>query len=90
VILIWSNQARADRLRIIRYIRQYNARAAFALDQQFSAKAQLLIHHPYMGRPSGTPGTRELVVHPNYILFYAVSSTHIHVLRIRHAAQHPR
>ena len=48
--------------------------------------------HPELGR-NGRPGLpewlRELVVHPNYIVFYRVlaEARTVEILRVKHAAQ---
>lgn len=55
-------------------------------------KTRPLAQHPELGR-SGRPGLpdwlRELVVHPNYIVFYRVlaESRTVQILRVKHAAQ---
>ena len=42
---------------------------------------------PYLFRPGRVPSTRELVVHPNYIVLYQVGSDVIDILRILHSRQ---
>jgi len=48
--------------------------------------AEQLPAHPYMYRPGRIPGTREAVVHPNYLLVYAVGEG-IDLLAVLHARQ---
>ena len=88
--VIWTAAALVDRDAIYSYIEARNPRAALILDREFDKKTQLLAQHPYLGRPSATPQMRELIIHPNYILFYTVTSTHISVAHIKHVAQQPR
>ena len=85
--IIWTGPALADRNKIYSYVETHNPRAALALDQKFAEKAQILTRHPYIGRPSATPDTRELVVHPNYVLFYTVDPAIIRIIRLKHVAQ---
>ena len=47
----------------------------------------LLKRHPFMGRRTEFTDVRELVVHPNYLLSYRVSSDVVEVLQLWHAAQ---
>ena len=42
---------------------------------------------PYLYRSGREPGTRETVVHPNYILVYAVQANSIRILRLLHTRQ---
>lgn len=43
--------------------------------------------HPYLHRPGRIAGTREAVVHPNYIVIYQVSVAEVVVLAVLHARQ---
>lgn len=40
---------------------------------------------PYLFRPGRVPGTREYVVHPNYIVVYQVGDEMIDILRVLHS-----
>ncbi|MGR3313432.1 type II toxin-antitoxin system RelE/ParE family toxin [Roseovarius indicus] len=46
-----------------------------------------LPEQPKTGRPGRVHGTRELVVHHNYIVIYAERPTVVTVLRVLHAAR---
>ena len=61
--------------------------AALALDELFDEKAGHLIDHPGLGKPGRVAGTRELIVHPNYILVYDITGNRVRVLRVLHAAR---
>jgi toxin ParE1/3/4 len=41
----------------------------------------------HMGRPGRVPGTRELVVTPNYLVPYRIKGEVLEVLRVMHARQ---
>lgn len=72
---------------IIDYIEQRNALAAKNLHAAIVQSAENLPLMPYLFRPGRVPGTRELVVHPNYIVVYQVGSDVIDILRILHSRQ---
>jgi addiction module RelE/StbE family toxin len=84
--LFWTPEAIADREDIYDHIEADKPTAALALDEIFSEKAWLLIHHPNLGRKGRVMGTRELVVHPNYLLVYDVADERVRILRVLHAA----
>jgi addiction module RelE/StbE family toxin len=79
--------AAADRKEIRACIAQSNPAAALVLDQTFSEKTSLLIAHPHLGRLGRVTGTREWVVHQNYILIYDLTDDMVRILRVLHAAR---
>jgi len=81
----WSDEAQFDLAEIQFYIEQFNQAAALDLRQTIEQGAERLPLMPFAFRPGRVPGTREYVVHPNYILVYRVDMTRIHVLRVLHA-----
>ena len=85
--LYWTLEAIADRDAIFDYIETDNPAAALALDELFSEKAERLADHPKLGRPGRVDGTRELVVHENYILVYDIAGDLVRILRVLHAAR---
>lgn len=84
---VWKPAAIADRKRITAYIANDNLMAAIDMADLLMAKALVLDVHPLMGRTGRIKGTRELVAHPNYILFYRVVGSRVEILRVKHAAQ---
>ncbi len=85
--VVWDARARSDVRAIIAYIAPRNAKAAQSLKTLIESSAERLSAFPYIHRAGRTPGTREAVVHPNYILVYAVQADAIRVLRLLHARQ---
>ena len=88
----WRATARDDLRGIVRYIGKDNPTRAKSFAQELRDKTQALAQHPELGR-KGRPGLpdwlRELVVHPNYIVFYRVrfEERMVEILRVKHAAQ---
>jgi len=87
VKLVWTRPASSDRKEIREYIAQDNPVAALALDELLSEKASRLIEHPGLGRRGRVAGTRELVVHRNYVLIYDAIGERVRILRVLHAAK---
>ena len=79
----WSDEAQFDLAEIQFYIEQYDLRAAASLRQTIERAAERLPSMPLAFRPGRVAGTREYVVHPNYIVIYRVASDAIHVSDIR-------
>jgi toxin ParE1/3/4 len=67
------------------YIAQFNEPAASAFKLRLAEVVQLLSLQPYLGRPGRVSGTREFVVHQNYILVYAVALDYVLVSNVIHA-----
>ncbi|MGL5839809.1 MAG: type II toxin-antitoxin system RelE/ParE family toxin [Sphingorhabdus sp.] len=85
--LIWRLSA-ADQLDdIIGYIADRSPIASYELEARVKLAAERLCESPFIGRPGRLAGTREMIVHPNYIMIYTVSETFVTVLRVLHARQ---
>ena len=87
VLIKWTKTALASVDDIAGFIAKDNPTRAtsFALELQ-SAVTQLQAH-PGMGRAGRVPGTRELVLHKNYIAIYRVRGNVVEILRLHHAAR---
>ena len=85
MLVEWRPQALEALEEILSYLAERNSYAAERLQADIEATAEALPRHPYMHRLGRVLGTREAVVHPNYILIYRV--THcidiVHVLHAR-------
>ncbi|OWQ98375.1 type II toxin-antitoxin system RelE/ParE family toxin [Sphingopyxis witflariensis] len=81
----WTPEATQDRDYIYDRIEADNPAAATDLDELFEQKSTPLAAHPALGRLGRVTGTRELVVHRNYILIYDVTADEIRILRVLHA-----
>ena len=88
----WRPMARDDLRAIVRHIGKDNQTRAKSFGKELRDKIKPLAQHPELGR-HGRPGLpewlRELVVHPNYIVFYRVpaEARTVEILRVKHAAQ---
>ncbi|MBU2739662.1 type II toxin-antitoxin system RelE/ParE family toxin [Acidithiobacillus concretivorus] len=88
----WRPMAQEDLRAIIRYIGKDNPTRAKRFGQELRDKTKPLAQYPELGR-QGRPGLpdwlRELLVHPNYIVFYRVLTVArtVQILRVKHTAQ---
>lgn len=85
--LEWTRAALADLRQILDFIAEDNPHAARALAAGFRQAAEHLALHPFIGRRGDLEGTRELMLHRNYLLTYRVSSEAVEILQIWHVAQ---
>lgn len=88
----WRPKAHEDLRAIVQYIGRDNPARAKSFGQELRDKTQRLAQHPELGRtdrPGLPQGVRELVAHPNYIVFYRVlaKARTVEILRVKHAAQ---
>ena len=74
-------------IQVTLHIARDNPVAAEKLADKIAAKIELLRDRPSLYRVGRVPNTREMVVHPNYVLIFRVYKNSIHILRIRHAAR---
>lgn len=84
---LWKQTAIADRKRITAHIAKDKPLAAVVFGDLLIEKAAQLDQRPNIGRIGRMKGTRELVVHPNYLLVYRIVGQVVEVLRVLHAAQ---
>lgn len=85
--LQWNALAVEDAEGILDYISDFNAKAAAELIDEIERKVEALQTQPKMGRAGRVEGTRELVVHKNYIVIYKDDPQVVEVLRVLHAKQ---
>ena len=86
MLVEWRPLARAQLGEILDYIGDRNIVAASELYQNIQAATSALPQHPYLYRFGRVPGTREIVVHPNYLVVYRVTDR-IEILTVLHARQ---
>jgi toxin ParE1/3/4 len=85
--LVWRIKARRDVDEIVDYIAARNLPAARKIEGLIQRSIELLMEHPFMHRAGRLPGTREAVVHPNYVLVYRVQNDAITILAVLHTRQ---
>lgn len=85
--VLWTEVALAARDGLIRYIAEDNLTAALHLLDHFDAVGDQLEKFPLSGRQGRMPGTREIVVHENYIVVYMLDQDVVHIINVLHAAQ---
>ena len=85
--LNWEADALLQYEVLIEFVRDRNEPAAEALARRIDEGVERACHFPEIGRPGRVLGTRELIIHPNYIVVYQITETAIDVLRLLHARQ---
>ncbi len=83
----WRPVAEADRNAIIDYISQNNPTAAIELGDAIERRVAELPEYPKLYRAGRVRGTREMVVHPNYVVVYRLARDEIEILRVLHSAR---
>lgn len=51
------------------------------------ACAERLAKHPFLYRAGRIPGTREALIHPNYLLVYRVTADAVEIVNVLHSRQ---
>jgi len=83
--IIWTPEAREDVEEILDYISDVNPAAAERLRIRFETVVLPLSEFPLMYPQSQRmPLCREIVAHPNYLVFYRVAEDHIEVVNVVH------
>jgi toxin ParE1/3/4 len=83
MIVLLSDKAKLDLLRIYRYIEERSPNAANAFLQRVDTNFENLVRFPFIGRERSSlaPGLRCLVV-GLHLIFYTIESNHITVVRV--------
>ncbi len=85
--LRWTRKALENLDQIAAYIAQDNPERAQSFVGEIKAKTERLATFPALGRPGRVPGTRELVVHDNYVVPYRVKENAVQIIRVQHVAR---
>ena len=85
--LKWTKTALDAVDAIAEFIAQDNPRRATSFVLELKDAVTKLQVHPGMGRAGRVPGTRELVLHKNYIAIYRVRGDDVEILRLHHVAR---
>lgn len=87
LMIDWSTQALDDVDSVVDYLFARNPAAAMEMDFLIHESVRNLAVMPYIGRPGRLPETRELVIHPNYIIVYEVNAQMLKILSLIHTRQ---
>ena len=86
--ILWTPRALADVAAVLAEIAAEDPGAASRFnDRLLELVETTLVTQPQMGRPGRVTGTRELIVHPRYILAYRVRGEVLELLAFRHTAR---
>jgi toxin ParE1/3/4 len=83
----WLKVALLNLGEIADYIAEDSPVRSVTFVREIRQKTNLLMDFPSVGRAGRVVGTRELVVHKDYIVVYRMKAGHIEILRVRHVAQ---
>lgn len=86
MIVEWRPEAVADLWEILEYIDERNSQAAEELYSEIERATTALPEHPYLYRLGRVLNTREIIVHPNYLVIYRLTDR-IEILSVLHARQ---
>lgn len=85
--LKWRPLAEEDLLGILEFIGEDDPDAALALVHTIREKVEGLSVRPKLYRAGRVSGTREMVVHHNYIVVYSIEADSVEILSVKHARQ---
>ena len=83
----WTKTALCAINEIAGFIAKDNPTRATSFVLELQHAVTKLQTHPGMGKAGRVPGTRELVLHKNYIAIYRVKGDDVEILRIHHVAR---
>lgn len=83
----WKETALNDLVNIIDYLEQFSSTAGTRLLRKIVTATENLPQFPLAHRSGRIKGTREIIVHSNYVVIYRVNNQQAEILRILHARQ---
>lgn len=83
----WLPAARATLLDITDYIANHSVEAALKLHISIELATEQLPNYPYLYRQGRVANTREMLVHPNYLVVYRVGLHAIQIVDVLHTRQ---
>jgi toxin ParE1/3/4 len=83
MLVEWRPRARRQLRAIYEYIEERNPQAAENLVRLIRESVVLLAENPYVYRCGRVPDTREMIVHPNYLVVYRITDR-ITILNVLH------
>jgi toxin ParE1/3/4 len=83
----WTRKALLNIDTILTYISLDNPERAREFVRDITIQLRILEEFPLVGRAGKVMGTREFVVHENYIIYYRVYAECIEILRVLHTRQ---
>jgi len=81
----WSASALEDLDNVIEYIAAHDLQAALSIFEQIESSLLPVSEHPHLYRQGRVFATREIVVHPNYLVVYEVLQDSVEVRAVLHA-----
>ena len=87
MVIKWTKTALASVHEIAGFIAKDNPTRATRFVLELQAAVFKLQSHPGMGRAGRVLGTRELILHKNYIAIYRVRGSDVEILRLHHVAR---
>lgn len=85
--LKWTKTALRSVDEIAGFIAEDNPSRATSFVLELKVAVSKLQVHPGIGRAGRVPGTRELILHKNYIAIYRVRGDDVEILRLHHVAR---
>ena len=87
MLIRWTKTALLSVDEIAGYIAKDNPTRATSFVLELQDAVTKLKAHPGMSRVGRVPGTRELVLHKNYIAIYRVRGNNVEILRLHHSTR---
>ena len=81
----WSQSAEDDVRSIFEYLSERSEPAALRMLEAIDNSVERLSRRPKLYREGRVHGTREMVIHPNYVIAYRVHPDEIEIVSVLHA-----